>query len=103
MKEMDAIGNRLLVVYDGHCGLCNGWVRWLLRHDLQDRLRFAASVSPAVAQLIERNAYLLESNGTPGTVLVFRNPLQKDVQLWFGFVGGLGSLRELSPPWPAVA
>ena len=103
MKEMDGIGNRLLVVYDGHCCLCNGWVRWLLRHDRRDRLRFAASVSPAVAQLIERHADLLEPSGIPDTVLVFRNPLQINEQLWCRFAGELVSLRELPPPWPAVA
>jgi predicted DCC family thiol-disulfide oxidoreductase YuxK len=103
MKEMDGIGNRLLVVYDGHCCLCNGWVRWLLRHDRRDRLRFVASVSPAVAQLIERHPDLLEPGGALDTVLVFRNPLQINEQLWLRFAGELVSLRELPPPWPAVA
>ncbi|MFZ1087440.1 MAG: DCC1-like thiol-disulfide oxidoreductase family protein [Terracidiphilus sp.] len=103
MKEIGGIGDRLLVVFDGHCGLCNGWVHWLLRHDKQDRLRFAASVSPAVAQLIERHADLLEPNGAPDTVLVFRNPLQINEQLWFRFAGALISLRELPAPWPAIA
>lgn len=100
---MDGIGNRLLVVYDGHCGLCNGWVRWLLRHDRRDRLRFAASLSPAVAPLIERHAELLEPNGIPGTVLVCRHPMQADEQLWVRFKGTLMVLRELPQPWPAVA
>ena len=103
MKEMDGIGNRLLVVFDGHCGLCNGLVRWLLRRDTQDRLRFASSVSPVVAQLIERHAEVLEPNGISGTVLVFRNPLQADEQLWIRFKGTLVVLRELPPPWPIVA
>jgi predicted DCC family thiol-disulfide oxidoreductase YuxK len=103
MPESLEIGDRLLVVYDGHCVLCNGWVRWLLRRDRRDRLRFAASVSPAVTQLIERHAGLLEPNGTPGTVLVFRNPLQTNEQLWIRLAGELVSLRELPQPWPAVA
>ena len=103
MKEMEGIGNRLLVVFDGYCGLCNGLVRWLLHRDKQDRLRFAASASPAVAQLIERHAELLEPNGVPGTVLVFRNPFKADEQLWVRFKGTLVVLRELPQPWPAVA
>ncbi len=103
MNEMDGVGDRLLMVYDGHCGLCNGWVRWLLRHDRRDRLRFAASVSPAVAQLLARHADLLEPNGTPKMVLVFRNPLQINEQMWLRFAGGLILLRELPPPWPTVA
>ncbi len=103
MKGMDGIGNRLLVVFDGHCGLCNGLVRWLLRQDQRDRLRFASSVSPAVTQLLARHADLLEPNGIPGTVLVFRNPSQADEQLWVRFKGTLVVLRELPQPWPTVA
>lgn len=30
-----------IVFYDGHCGLCNGVVRWLLRIDRKGALRFA--------------------------------------------------------------
>ncbi len=32
----------MIVVFDGHCLLCNGWVRFLLRHDRQGRIRFAS-------------------------------------------------------------
>lgn len=103
MSELDGIGNRLLVVYDGHCGLCNGWVRWLLRHDRQDRLRFAASISTAVEQLMKRHVGYLEPDGVPGTVLVFHNPLQADERLWLRFSATRILLRELPAPWPAVA
>lgn len=30
------------IVFDGVCVLCNGWVRFLLRHDGRGRYRFAA-------------------------------------------------------------
>lgn len=103
MDGIPELGNRLLVIFDGHCGLCNGLVRWLIHRDNQDRLRFAASVSPAVAQLIERHANLLEPNGIPGTVLIIRHPLQADEQLWIRFKGVLIVLRELPQPWPIVA
>ena len=39
----EALGGRVLVVFDGRCGLCNGTVRWLIRRDRRDRLRFAAA------------------------------------------------------------
>jgi predicted DCC family thiol-disulfide oxidoreductase YuxK len=103
MSELNAIGDRLLVVFDGYCGLCNGWVRWLLRHDRHDRLRFAASDSPAVAQLMKHHSDLLEPDGAPSTVLVFRNPLQADERLWLRFAATLALLRELPQPWPTVA
>ena len=31
-----------VIVFDGVCVLCNGWVGFLLRHDHQQRYRFAA-------------------------------------------------------------
>lgn len=34
-----------VIVFDGVCVLCNGWVRFLLRHDRQQRYRFAAMQS----------------------------------------------------------
>jgi predicted DCC family thiol-disulfide oxidoreductase YuxK len=33
---------RAVIVFDGVCVLCNGWVRFLLRHDRSQRYRFAA-------------------------------------------------------------
>lgn len=32
----------MIVVFDGHCLLCNGWVQFLLRHDRAGRIRFAS-------------------------------------------------------------
>jgi len=30
-----------IVLYDGDCGLCDGFVRWIIRHDRHWRFRFA--------------------------------------------------------------
>jgi predicted DCC family thiol-disulfide oxidoreductase YuxK len=103
VSELDGIGDRLLVVYDGHCGFCNGWVRWLLRRDREDRLLFAASKLPAIAPLLAHHTELLEPGGVPGTVLVFRYPLEAGEQVLTRFVATLALLRELPRPWPAVA
>ncbi|RAI63145.1 thiol-disulfide oxidoreductase [Pseudomonas fluorescens] len=35
-----------VVLFDGVCKLCNGWVRFLIRHDRQRRMRLAAVQSP---------------------------------------------------------
>ena len=35
-----------VVLFDGVCKLCNGWVRFLIRHDRQRHLRLAAVQSP---------------------------------------------------------
>ena len=103
MNGLNELGDRLLVVFDGQCGFCHGWVRWLMRRDRHDRLRFAASSSPAVAPLLARHAELLEPGGVPGTVLVFRYPLGAGEQPLTRFAATLAVLRELPRPWPAAA
>lgn len=39
---MPTTSSPLIVVFDGQCLLCNGWVRFLLRHDQRGVFRFAA-------------------------------------------------------------
>jgi predicted DCC family thiol-disulfide oxidoreductase YuxK len=35
-----------VVLFDGVCKLCNGWARFLIRHDRQHRMRLASVQSP---------------------------------------------------------
>lgn len=44
----------MIVVFDGQCLLCNGWVQFLLRHDRPQRIRFASIQSAVGRQLLER-------------------------------------------------
>jgi predicted DCC family thiol-disulfide oxidoreductase YuxK len=39
------------LLFDGHCGLCNGAVDWVMRHDPAARIRFAALQSAAGMRL----------------------------------------------------
>jgi predicted DCC family thiol-disulfide oxidoreductase YuxK len=41
-----------VIVFDGVCVLCNGWVGFLLRHDRRGRYRFAAMQSEAGRALL---------------------------------------------------
>ncbi len=41
-----------IIVFDGVCMLCNGWVQFLLRHDRKRRYRFAAMQRPAGRALL---------------------------------------------------
>jgi predicted DCC family thiol-disulfide oxidoreductase YuxK len=94
----------LLVIFDGHCGLCNRMVRGLLRRDSHLRLRFAAFESPVVAEVLARHGIgSPDSESGPGTVVIVR-----------GFGGAaecvlvrseavLALLCELPCPWPSVA
>lgn len=42
----------MIIVFDGVCVLCNGWVRFLLARDPQARFRFAAMQSAAGRALL---------------------------------------------------
>jgi predicted DCC family thiol-disulfide oxidoreductase YuxK len=98
------LGDRLLVIYDGHCGLCNGTVRWLLRRDSQDRLRFVASESAKVAGLLARYGIsLLEAKAGPTTILVVRGFGLPTEHVLEHSEAVLALLAELPRPWPAVA
>lgn len=44
-----------IVVFDGVCALCSGWVGFLLRHDRARRFRFAAMQDDAGRQLLARH------------------------------------------------
>ena len=42
-----------IVIFDGVCNLCNGFVRWIIRHDPEGRFRFAPLQSEAGRALLE--------------------------------------------------
>lgn len=45
-----------LVLFDGVCNLCNGFVRFLLRHDRRGRLTFGSLQSESARRLLSRQA-----------------------------------------------
>jgi predicted DCC family thiol-disulfide oxidoreductase YuxK len=46
---------QILVLYDGVCGLCNFFVRFLIRRDRHDRMRFATLQSELGRRIVERH------------------------------------------------
>ena len=50
----------MIVVFDGQCLLCNGWVQFLLRHDQSQRIRFASIQSAVGQQLLARAGLRVE-------------------------------------------
>ena len=103
------LGSRLLVIYDGHCGLCNRTVRWLLARDRHDRLRFAPSLSPQVAPLLARHGFTQDaspngpSSSGPGTILVVRAAGTPAETLHTRSAAVAIALAELPRPWPLAA
>lgn len=52
---MSAPDSGSIIVFDGDCVLCNGWVRFLIRRDPARRFRFAAMRSDAGRALLGRH------------------------------------------------
>jgi predicted DCC family thiol-disulfide oxidoreductase YuxK len=109
VSEVAQIGDRLLVVFDGHCGFCNRSVRWFLRRDGHDRLRFVPSESPKIAPLLARHQISETENGlgsptlAPSTILVVSNPDTPVEQVLVRSDAAIAMLHRLPRPWPAVA
>jgi predicted DCC family thiol-disulfide oxidoreductase YuxK len=104
MNNISELGGRLLVIFDGHCGLCNRAVRWVMRRDRRDRLRFAAAESAQVAGLLARHGISLpDPESGPTTILVVRDAGGPAEQVLERSEAVLAMLRELPRPWPAVA
>jgi predicted DCC family thiol-disulfide oxidoreductase YuxK len=97
---LDGIGDRLLVVFDGHCGFCNRTVRWFLRRDRKDRLRFVASESAKVSELLTRHG--LGTQGLelgPETVVAVRDPGGAQERVFTRSDAAKEILSELPQPW----
>jgi predicted DCC family thiol-disulfide oxidoreductase YuxK len=101
--DFGELGDRLLVIFDGHCGFCNKSVRWFLRRDRLDRLRFVPSESPKIAELLARHGIKAEgSKSGPSTILVVRDPGGTKEQVLVRSNAALAMLAELPQPWPAM-
>lgn len=86
---------RPIVVFDGECALCNGFVAWLIRHDANGRFLIAGSAGEVGAAVI--SAAGLEASIAASTLIV-----------WDGTVhvrsGAIIAIAQRLPwPWRAVA
>lgn len=84
-----------IVVFDGECALCNGFVAWLVRHDARRRFLLAGSAGPVGAAVVA--AAGLEPNVTASTLLVWDGTahVRSDAVV--------SVARELPWPWRAAA
>lgn len=98
--EFPDLGDRLLILYDGHCGFCNRSIRWFLKRDRFDRFRFAPAESPAAASLLARHNFGALS---PNTLIVVRHAGKSHERLLTRTTGIIAMLVELPRPWSGFA
>ena len=68
-----------IIFYDGVCGLCNRFIRFVIKHDHRDRFQFAALQSDLAHRLLESYRFDLSELST---VCVIGNPGLPDEKLF---------------------
>lgn len=82
--------SRSIVVFDGECALCNGFVAWLVRHDTDERFLLAGSAG-AVGKAVVAAAGL-DPHITSSTLLVWDGAAHVRTNAIIAVARGL--------PWP---
>lgn len=81
----------LVLLFDGECAFCNGYVRWLLRHERRAHCRFASLQSDAAAPLLASHGL---APGDLSSLAVISGG-----QLYRKSAAVLRLLREVRMPW----
>jgi predicted DCC family thiol-disulfide oxidoreductase YuxK len=103
VNDFAELDGRVLVIFDGHCGFCNKSVRWFLRRDRKDRLRFAPSESPLVAELLARHGF--SPNDFPAgmtTLVVVRDAGGDEERIFVRSDAAIELMAELPHPWSTL-
>jgi predicted DCC family thiol-disulfide oxidoreductase YuxK len=81
-----------VILFDGVCNLCNGFVTFVIARDPRGRFQFGSLQSPAAARLIEKTA---PDRPVPDSLLLI-----EDGRVWTRSAAALRILRRLTFPWP---
>ncbi|WP_414915038.1 thiol-disulfide oxidoreductase DCC family protein [Pseudomonas sp. IT-P258] len=84
-----------VVLFDGVCKLCNGWVRFLIRHDRQRRLRLAAVQSPEGQALLAWAGLPMDQFHTMAVI--------RDRRYWERSQAFFEVIAQLPPRWRPVS
>lgn len=82
---------KFLVVFDGVCNLCNGFVNFLIRHDQRDRLLFA--MLPSTEKLFSQSEMRNKILAADSVALI------ADGKIYFRSTAVLKLLRKLGGGW----
>lgn len=83
-----------IIVFDGVCVLCNGWVKFLLKHDKHERYKFASMQSDAGRALLSK--FGLDPDDPNSFLLLEEDAPYTDSTAILRVLSGLGGLWRLS-------
>jgi predicted DCC family thiol-disulfide oxidoreductase YuxK len=73
-------GSNPIILYDGVCGLCNRLVQFLLNHDKEGRLRYAALQSDFAAKVLGRHGIDATDLDTVHVIVNYEQPGERVLQ-----------------------
>jgi predicted DCC family thiol-disulfide oxidoreductase YuxK len=79
-----------VIVFDGVCVLCNGWVDFLLKRDRRQRYRFAAMQTQAGRNLLQANG--LDADDPMSFLLIDEEGARTDSDAIIAVLIGLGGI-----------
>lgn len=80
-----------VVLFDGVCKLCNGWARFLIRHDRSQRIRLASVQSPEGQALLAWAGLPVEQFDTMAVI--------RDNQYWVRSAAFFQVMTQLPGAW----
>lgn len=84
-----------IIVFDGHCALCSGWARFVIRRDPLGQFRLLPAQAPLGRALYAHYGLDTEDFET--------NILLDGGRAWFKLEGSIRMAERLGPPWSAAA
>jgi predicted DCC family thiol-disulfide oxidoreductase YuxK len=88
------VGEKSIILFDGVCNLCNGFVNFLIVRDKQNKFQFGSLQSQKVQELLKRYHY---STNDISTVLLIENN-----KLYSKSTAVLKILRQMDGGWPLM-
>lgn len=90
---------KLLVLFDGHCGMCDATVQWIIKHDHHARFQMAPLQGETARGIIQRHPELPENLDS---ILLVRQELGGEAVSWESSAF-FSIASELSLPWRWLA
>jgi predicted DCC family thiol-disulfide oxidoreductase YuxK len=92
---MDEMNSTSLILFDGVCNLCCGWVQFLIRVDKNERFKFAALQSDAAKRTLTAHGLV---NVSPETVIYLRGN-----RYFYASTAVLEILHDIGGVWKIVS
>jgi predicted DCC family thiol-disulfide oxidoreductase YuxK len=86
--------DRPVILFDGHCALCSGWVSFVLRHDRAAAFRLLPAQTALGAALYRH--YALDPRDYETNILI------EDGRAFFKSESAIRMLERLGAPWSAA-